>query len=169
MKKELIRSSIVGAVIMWGASWIGFLVSFIPLYIFRGVYHDMATKERLEDVIMTIFGMLGAIAFLLIYYSRSDDAEKLGAKDTYIRSLISAAIYALVWVVTGCNYLVGAYGFHFASLFGENDARKPVMLGVIVSAIICTLIYAAVSMLGCGIARKRREKMRKQILKDQLI
>lgn len=164
MKKELIKSSIVGAVIMWGASWIGFLVSFIPLYIFRGVYHDMATKERLEDVIMTIFGMLGAVAFLLIYYSHSEDAEKLGAKESYMRSIISAAIYALVWIVTGCNYLVGAYGFHFATLFGENDNRKPIMLGVIISAFICA-IYAAVSALGCSIARKRREKMRKQILK----
>jgi len=48
MKIKLIKSSIVGAVIMWGASWIGFLVSFIPLYIFRGVYHDMATKEALK-------------------------------------------------------------------------------------------------------------------------
>ena len=67
MKKETVKSSFVGAVIMWGASWIGFLVSFIPLYIFRGVYHDMATKERLEDVIMTAFGMLGAVVFLLIY------------------------------------------------------------------------------------------------------
>ncbi len=165
MKKELIKTSIVGAIIMWSASWIGFLVSFIPLYIFRGVYHDMATKEHMEDVIMTIFGMLGAVAFLLIYYSRNEDAEKLGAKESYFRSLISAGIYALVWIVTGCNYLVGAYGFHFASLFGENDNRKPVILGVIVSAVICALIYAAVSILGCSIARKRREKARRQIIK----
>ena len=76
MKKETVKSSFVGAIIMWGASWIGFLVSFIPLYIFRGIYHDMATKEHLEDIIMTVFGLLGALLFLLIYYSRNEDAEK---------------------------------------------------------------------------------------------
>ena len=103
MKKELIKSSIVGAVIMWGASWIGFLVSFIPLYIFRGVYHDMATKERLEDVIMTAFGMLGAVVFLLIYYSRNEDAEKTEIKQSAVRAALSSAIYGIVGLI---NYLL---------------------------------------------------------------
>ena len=163
MKKELIKSFIVGAVIMWGASWIGFLVSFIPLYIFRGVYHDMATKERLEDVIMTAFGMLGAVVFLLIYYSRNEDAEKTEIKESAIRAALSSAIYGIVWIITGCNYLVGAYGFHLATLFGENQEYKPVFTGVIISAIICTLLYTGASILGSAIARKRKIKSGKQI------
>ncbi len=163
MKKELIKTSIVGAVIMWGASWIGFLVSFIPLYIFRGVYHDMATKERLEDVIMTVFGMLGAVAFLLIYYSRNEDAEKTVIKESAVRAVLSSSIYGIVWIVTGCNYLVGAYGFHLATLFGENEEYKPVFTGVIISAIICMLLYTGASILGSTIARKRKIKSGKQL------
>lgn len=163
MKKELIKSSIVGAVIMWGASWIGFLVSFIPLYIFRGVYHDMATKERLEDVIMTAFGMLGAVVFLLIYYSRNEDAEKTEIKESAVRAALSSAIYGIVWIITGCNYLVGASGFHLATLFGENQEYKPVFTGVIISAIICMLLYTGASILGSAIARKRKIKSGKQI------
>ncbi|MBQ4139813.1 MAG: hypothetical protein IJD70_00610 [Clostridia bacterium] len=163
MKIKLIKSSIVGAVIMWGASWIGFLVSFIPLYIFRGVYHDMATKERLEDVIMTAFGMLGAVVFLLIYYSRNEDAEKTEIKESAIRAALSSAIYGIVWIITGCNYLVGAYGFHLATLFGENQEYKPVFTGVIISAIICMLLYTGASILGSAIARKRKIKSGKQI------
>ena len=163
MKKELIKSSIVGAVIMWGASWIGFLVSFIPLYIFRGVYHDMATKERLEDVIMTAFGMLGAVVFLLIYYSRNEDAEKNEIKESAFRAALSSAIYGIVWIITGCNYLVGAYGFHLATLFGENEEYKPVFTGVIISAILCMLLYTGASILGSAIARKRKIKSGKQI------
>jgi len=163
MKKELIKSSIFGAVIMWGASWIGFLVSFIPLYIFRGVYHDMATKERLEDVIMTAFGMLGAVVFLLIYYSRNEDAEKTETKESAVRAALSSAIYGIVWIITGCNYLVGAYGFHLATLFGENQEYKPVFTGVIISAIICMLLYIGASILGSAIARKRKIKSGKQI------
>lgn len=163
MKKELNKSSIVGAVIMWGASWIGFLVSFIPLYIFRGVYHDMATKERLEDVIMTAFGMLGAVVFLLIYYSRNEDAEKTEIKESAVRAALSSAIYGIVWIITGCNYLVGAYGFHLATLFGENQEYKPVFTGVIISAIICMLLYSGASILGSAIARKRKIKSGKQI------
>lgn len=163
MKKELIKSSIVGAVIMWGASWIGFLVSFIPLYIFRGVYHDMATKERLEDVIMTAFGMLGAVVFLLIYYSRNEDAEKTEIKESAVRAALSSAIYGIVWIITGCNYLVGAYGFHLATLFGENQEYKSVLTGVIISAIICMLLYTGASILGSAIARKRKIKSGKQI------
>ncbi len=163
MKKELIKSSIVGAVIMWGASWIGFLVSFIPLYIFRGVYHDMATKERLEDVIMTVFGMLGAVVFLLIYYSRNEDAEKAEIKESAVRAALSSSIYGIVWIITGCNYLVGAYGFHLATLFGENEEYKPVFTGVIISAIICMLLYTGASILGSIIARKRKIKSGKQL------
>lgn len=163
MKKELIKSSIVGAVIMWGASWIGFLVSFIPLYIFRGVYHDMATKERLEDVIMTVFGMLGAVAFLLIYYSRNEDAEKTEIKESAVRAALSSAIYGIVWIITGCNYLVGAYGFHLATLFGENEEYKPIFTGVIISAILCMLLYTGATILGSTIARKRKIKSGKQI------
>ena len=163
MKKELIKSSIVGAVIMWGASWIGFLVSFIPLYIFRWVYHDMATKERLEDVIMTAFGMLGAVVFLLIYYSRNEDAEKTEIKESAVRAALSCAIYGIVWIITGCNYLVGAYGFHLATLFGENQEYKPVFTGVIISAILCMLLYTGTSILGSAIARKRKIKSGKQI------
>ena len=163
MKKELIKSSIVGAVIMWGASWVGFLVSFIPLYIFRGVYHDMATKERLEDVIMTAFGMLGAVVFLLIYYSRNEDAEKTEIKKSAVRAALSSAIYGIVWIITGCNYLVGAYGFHLATLFGENQEYKPVFTGVIISAILCMLLYTGASILGSAIARKRKIKSGKQI------
>jgi len=163
MKIKLIKSSIVGAVIMWGASWIGFLVSFIPLYIFRGVYHDMATKERLEDVIMTAFGMLGAVVFLLIYYSRNEDAEKTEIKESAVRAALSSAIYGIVWIITGCNYLVGAYGFHLATLFGENQEYKPVFTGVIISAIICMLLYTGASILGSAIARKRKIKSGKQI------
>ena len=163
MKKELIKSSIVGAVSMWGASWIGFLVSFIPLYIFRGVYHDMATKERLEDVIMTAFGMLGAVVFLLIYYSRNEDAEKNEIKESAVRAALSSAIYGIVWIITGCNYLVGAYGFHLATLFGENQEYKPVFTGVIISAIICMILYTGASILGSAIARKRKIKSGKQI------
>ena len=158
MKKELIKSSIVSAVIMWGASWIGFLVSFIPLYIFRGIYHDMATKERLEDVIMTAFGMFGAVVFLLIYYSRNEDAEKTDIKESAVRAALSSAIYGIVWIITGCNYLVGAYGFHLATLFGENEEYKPVFTGVIISAIICMLLYTGASILGSAIARKRKIK-----------
>ena len=161
--KKMIKSSIVGAVIMWGASWIGFLVSFIPLYIFRGVYHDMATKERLEDVIMTAFGMLGAVVFLLIYYSRNEDAEKTEIKESAVRAALSSAIYGIVWIITGCNYLVGAYGFHLATLFGENQEYKPVFTGVIISAIICMLLYTGASILGSAIARKRKIKFGKQI------
>ena len=163
MKKETVKSSFVGAVIMWGASWIGFLVSFIPLYIFRGVYHDMATKERLEDVIMTAFGMLGAVVFLLIYYSRNEDAEKTEIKESAVRAALSSAIYGIVWIITGCNYLVGAYGFHLATLFGENQEYKPVFTGVIISAIICMILYTGASILGSAIARKRKIKSGKQI------
>lgn len=163
MKKETVKSSFVGAVVMWGASWISFLVSFIPLYIFRGIYHDMATKEHLEDIIMTVFGLLGALLFLLIYYSRKEEAEKTEITESAVRSALSSAIYGLVWIVTGCNYLVGAYGFHLATLFGENQEYKPVFIGVIISAIICMLLYTGASVLGSVIARKRKIKSGKQI------
>ena len=163
MKKETVKSSFVGAVIMWGASWIGFLVSFIPLYIFRGIYHDMSTKEHLEDIIMTVFGLLGALLFLLIYYSRNEDAEKTEIKESAVRAALSSAIYGIVWIITGCNYLVGAYGFHLATLFGENEEYKPVFTGVIISAILCMLLYTGASILGSALARKRKIKSGKQI------
>ncbi len=139
----------------WGSSWIGFLVAMLPLYIFRGLYHDMATKAAREDLLMTVFGWLASCAFLLFITWRSDAAEKLAPRNVLINALITAGIYGLVWIIFQGGYAVAAAGFHLVELLSREERA---MWAVILSALIWCAGYVGAICLGSYLARRRREK-----------
>ncbi len=141
----------------WGASWIGFLIAMVPLYIFRGLYHDMATKAVREDLLMAVFGWLASCAFLMWITWRSDAAEKTPPQNALINALITAGIYGLVWIITQGSYFFAAAGFHLVELLSGG---KHALWAVILSALIWCAGYVGAICLGSLLARRRREKTR---------
>ena len=169
-KKEKNFNLFVALVRLVGALWLGFLVSFVPLYIFRGSYHDVATKTTYENVLISTISIFTAMAFLFFLYRSDDEAAKMKRGDAIRVSVVPAAVHVLLctlicWTKYPLILLGGA--FPLASLIapGAHNVTEQAFWSWIVAALI-TAPFLIVSVYGgCLAARRKREKESDQLLK----
>ena len=153
-----------------GSLWAGFLVAMIPLYIFRGIYHDMATKATLENIINLLFMLLTSVIVMFFVYRGNDETAKFDKKELIRLLLIPAAIHFVLCALLCWSkfaYLLLSEGFSLARLLSPDahDITKQPAWSVLVAALIVTPIPSLGVFLGCLSARKKREKERKALLK----
>lgn len=169
-KKEKNFNLFVSLVRLVGALWLGFLVSFVPLYIFRGIYHDVATKTTYENIIISVISILTAMPTLFLMYRGDDEAARMERRDAIKVSVMSAYVHVLLctlicWTKYPLILLGGA--FPLASLVapGAHDITEQAFWSWIVAALI-TAPFLIVSVYGgCLAARRKREKASSQLLK----
>ena len=98
--KEKISLYLVATLKRIGALWVGFLVSFIPLYILRGNIHDLDTLAVVEQSSTTAIVLLASAIFLYFLYRRDDHASKLDDKEALLLVLIPTLIHFLFCFIT---------------------------------------------------------------------
>ena len=164
MKKSEKKFSLFVAIVrLVGSLWLGFLVSFLPLYIFRGIYHDTATKTTYENMIISIVSIITAMLCLFLLYRMDDEAAKMERRDVIKVSVLPTAVLVLLCVlISWTKYPIILLGgaFELASLLapGAHDIVEQASWSWILAALI-TAPFLAVSVYGgCLAARRRREK-----------
>ena len=85
---------------MWASAWLAFLVSVVPLYIWRGTNNESPEVALyIEYIILSISGLLGGFVILTLLQSREDSSERLNFKQSVITACCSAGIYIGIWLI----------------------------------------------------------------------
>ena len=162
--KEKLSLYLVATVKRIGALWVGFLVSFIPLYILRGNIHDLDTLAVVERSSTTAIVLFTAALLLFFLYRRDDQASKLNDKETLLLVLIPTLIHFLFCFITAFtkNLIVisTGMGYYFVQLLEpEASGVAELSAGVqIIAAVVVPILPAVGVFCGCLSARKKRRK-----------
>ena len=148
---------------IWGSAWLAFLVSLVPVYIWRGSYfEDFNTKLIGENMIMAGVGIIAGFLILMILHGKSDEAERLSNAEMLRRAGFAVgifiAVWMLVWALWENNYLIACCGYHLEKLLGLNANNRPTFFSASTAALIYGFIYFSAIVVGTKIAQKRRKK-----------
>lgn len=157
------KSGCLIAVKIWGSAWIAFIISIIPMYIWRGSYYgDFDSKLAGENIIMTAVGIIAGFFILMLLHGKSDEAERLSNAEMWRSAGLSVGIYIavwmLVWALGGNNYLIACCGYHLEKLLGLDNDNRPTFFSAITAALIYGFFYFSAIVSGTKIAQKRRKK-----------
>ena len=162
--KEKISLYLVATVKRIGALWVGFLVSFIPLYILRGNIHDLDTLAVVERSSTTAIVLFTSAVLLFFLYRRDDHAAKLNSKEALLLVLIPTLIHFVFCFITAFtkNLIVisTGMGYYFVHLLEpEADGVAELSARVkILAATVVPILPAVGVFFGCLSARKKRQK-----------
>lgn len=162
--KEKFSLYLVATVKRIGALWVGFLISFIPLYIMRGNIHDLDTLAVVEQSSTTAIVLLASAIFLYFLYRRDDHASKLDDKEALLLVLIPTLIHFLFCFITAFTQnlivLSTGMGYYFVHMLEpEADGVAELSSGVqILAAVVVPILPAIGTFFGCLSARKKRQK-----------
>lgn len=161
--KYKIGGILISTLRILASAWLGFLVAFLPLYIFRGTYHN-ADAALWEDVLMSAVGIIAGALILMVLTARTDRYEKIDDKQMFIEVGGAAGVYSIAWIIAwffgGNNYLVSASGYHLSRLIDANEKLRPTFLGMLGGLAVCCAVYMAAIVVGARISRQRNNKER---------
>lgn len=164
--KDKLKNSFYTCLRIWGSAWIAMLISFIPLYIWRGSRGD----EHGENLLIGIIGMIAGFIALMLLQTFNDKARRIGIKDTLIYAGGGIGIYLVAWVLlylpNGNNYLVAVCGYHFGCVLGMGEDMRPTFPSSIASALIFGLIYFFALLLGTYLAHLKHSRFTKGMKKE---
>ena len=96
----------VNALKIWGASWIGFLVEFIPLYIMRFQH----VTEKIQDIVSGIICGIAAMVALFIFFKwegRKREFRTYSLSELILVSVAPAFLWAIVGsILIGRNFYI---------------------------------------------------------------
>ena len=154
--KSIIGDGFLCFAYMYGSAWIAFLISMIPMYIFRGSYHNSTNKELYENLLRISIGLVISSISLILRYRTGDGVGRKSAKEALLSALIGGGFYWLLWVICGGIYVIAVDGYCLAVLIGKHSNGNPTALGAIISATVFCSVYVADVLLGSYLARKKR-------------
>ena len=98
---------------VWGAAWIGFLVSFLPMYIMR----FNSASYRAENLVSGISGGLGTIVALFLFFKwegRKREFRVASPKEIALYSVVPTILWAVIGSLFAPNpFLVLTNAFLF--------------------------------------------------------
>jgi len=148
---------------IWGTAWLSFLISVIPLAIWRACDHSSADiRITGEGILMSIVGITAGFLILFLLHGRSDDAERLSNREMWLSACTAVGIYLAAWIVLWMigrnNYLVAALGYHLQVLLAADAGKEPALSSVITAALIYGVSYFSAVIAGTKMAHRRRRK-----------
>ena len=106
---------------VWGAAWIGFLVSFLPMYIMR----FNSASYRAENLVSGISGGLGTIVALFLFFKwegRKREFRVASPKEIALYSVVPTILWALIGSLFAPNpFLVLTNAFLFCDAMTEIE------------------------------------------------
>ncbi|MBE6542992.1 MAG: hypothetical protein E7675_01185 [Ruminococcaceae bacterium] len=163
-EKASLKESIIWALKMLGASWGAWLISIVPLYIFRGLYNYDATRLFWEEVIMSVLGTIFSSIIIYIFAVKADEFER--ADTSYVKSLAikSSVIYGIICVVSMGYYPLSVIASHIARFITYLIGGKLYIAALIIASTILNTFFAFAIIKGSKRARKRRQKYVEDLL-----
>ena len=148
---------------IWASAWLAFLVSLVPMYIWRGTNNESPEVALyIEYIIMSISGLLVGFVILTLFQSREDSSERLNFKQSVITACCSSGIYIVIWIIAYLinhnNVWVAVNGIYLACALGTNTDGYPTFAASLLSALIFGVVYICAIILGTKIANRRRTK-----------
>ena len=148
---------------IWASAWLAFLVSAVPLYIWRGTNNESPEVALyIEYIIMSISGLLVGFVILTLFQSREDSSERLNFKQSVITACCSAGIYIGIWLIAYLinhnNIWIAVNGYFLGCAFGVNSENHPTFLASLIAALIFGAVYICAIILGTKIANRRKTK-----------
>lgn len=161
--KEKISLYLVAVLKRIAALWVGYLVAIVPLYILRGNYHDMATLETLENILLAATASVVSPLLLFFLYRTDDHAARLDSKGVLALAVVPSVIHLLCCVLLCWSkyvYILLSGAFSFACLLspGADSIVEQPIWSVLVASVIATAIPAIGVYLGCRAAGRKRQK-----------
>ena len=149
---------------MWGAAWLSFVLSILPLYIWRATNREsLETALFIENIIMSICGLLFGFIILTFFQAKEDNSERLNFKHSIITACSSTGIYIGIWLVAYFinhnNLWIAVNGYFLGCAFGVNAENRPTFLASLLSALVFGAVYICAVLLGTWIASRRRTKL----------
>lgn len=146
--KQCFGTILLNALKIWGASWIGGLVSIIPLYIMRG----NGAPTPVQNWGSALIGGLTAAVALFIFFvreGRSGEFRKYAKKELLLLSVLPS----LFWIVVGCLFVKNNFVILVnATMFCEAVTGIPVaeygLLTPLPFALAFGVIYSVAVFLG---------------------
>ena len=152
----------LSALRIWAAAWITFLISIVPLYVFRGNYHDVLTRDQYERVLMTFIGLVFGTAICLLLTARNERTARLTRKEGLIEAGGAVGVYCFAWLlllIGGNNYLIAVCGHYLQQLLGLAADGNPTFGASFLAMLIYGACYFGATALGTYLARKRHLKL----------
>ena len=148
---------------IWASAWLAFLVSLVPMYIWRGTNNESPEVALYIDyIIMSISGLLVGFVILTLFQSREDSSERLNFKQSVITACCSSGIYIVIWIIAYLinhnNVWVAVNGIYLACALGTNTDGYPTFAASLLSALIFGVVYICAIILGTKIANRRKTK-----------
>ena len=165
MKEKLFNSFFVCIRIL-ASAWLTFLVSMIPLYIWRGTHSG---DESGENLLMSVIGLIFGFVFMMLLQAKDDKSCRYSLRDATFAGgggvLMYIALWVLLYLPTKNNYLVAALGYNLSCLIGSGADRRPTFSASLLSALIFGLIYLAAFSVGIKIAHIKKKRFLNDIKK----
>lgn len=165
-EKATFKDTILWALKMLGASWGAWVISIIPLYIFRGLYNYDATRLFWEELIMSVLGIIFSTVIIYIFAVKTDYFEK--ADKSYVKSLAikSSVFYGLVCVISMGYYPVSVTINHITRFISYLTGGILGIFALVIAAAILNTLFALAIIKGAKKARKRRQKYVEDLLNE---
>lgn len=156
MKKHL---GVIGAnaLKIWGASWIGFLISVIPLYVMRFQH----VTEKVQDIVSAIVGGIAAMVALFIFFKwegRKQEFRTYSPSELILVSVAPALLWAIVGsLLTGRNFYVLTLVVSLCSAVTGIQQIDYTFLTPLPFALLFGFFYAVAIFLGYLYGRKHQK------------
>ena len=161
--KTKISDSVFAFFRIWGAAWLAFLVSIVPMYIWRSK-HGGGTRG--EEILLTVIGLLLGFLFVLLFQMRDEGARGRSIKDTLSAAGGGIGIYTILWVLldlpTKNNFIISVLGSYLARLIGKDADGCPTFGANLLAALIFDLVYFLALLLGAVLLRKKHSHFLKK-------
>lgn len=167
-EKPTFKDSVLWSLKMLGACWGAWLISIIPLYIFRGLYNFDASRLFWEELIMAFLGIIISPIIIYIFAIKTDYFEK--AEKNYVRSLAikSSVIYAAVCVISMGYYPVSVTVSHISRFLLYLSGGSLGFIALILASAMLNALFAVAIIKGAAVARKRREKFQNELHREKV-
>ena len=147
---------------IWASAWLAFLISLLPMYIWRGVNNDIEIFSFIENLILSICGLLFGFVILTLFQAKEDNSERMDFKQSVITAICSSGMYLGIWLIAYLinhnNIWIAVNGYFLSCAFGVNSENHPTFLASLFAALIFGAVYICAIILGTKIANRRKTK-----------
>ena len=142
---------------VWGASWIGFLVVVIPLYVMRG----KGVSTKIQDIVSAIIcgvSVMVALFLFFIWEGRKKEFMNAPMKALLFNSAVPVLLWALVGsVLRGDSFLVLTYVVPFCNALTGIETVDFHFFTTFPFALLFGFFYAVAIFLGYWYGRKHQK------------